>query len=167
MLRMLVALDNSLDVVLRGVVIVASAVVTLCLVGLVVCRFVFGISLMAAHEASLFAAMWLYMCGAVLASRRNEHLVVDILASNLSGRMKLAHQLLVSVLTVLISCFFIFWVWKMLSWGIKRPQTIPGLEIPLWAAQAPIGLAAASGLLYGFRDIVRNALALNRSTKES
>lgn len=167
MLRMLIAIDSGADAILRMIVVFASAVVTLCLVGLVICRYVFGISLMAAHEASLFAAMWLYMCGAVLASRRNEHLVVDILASNLTGRMKLAHQLVISVLTVVISSFFIFWVWKMLAWGLKRPQVIPGLDLPLWAAQAPIALAAIASLLYGLRDIIRTALALYQTSKES
>lgn len=166
MLRMLVAFDNCSDAVLRGVVFLASVIITLCLTGLVVCRYIFGISLVAAHEASLFAAMWLYMCGAVLASRRNEHLVVDILASNLNGRAKLLHQLVISVLTVIISSFFILWVWKMLSWGLKRPQIIPGLELPLWAAQAPIALAAVAGLLYGLRDITRTAIALYRSYNE-
>lgn len=167
MLRLLRSFDGSVDVVLRALVMAASAVITLSLTALVVCRYGFGISLMAAHEASLFAAMWLYMCGAVLASRRNEHLVVDILASNLAGRMKLLHQLLISVLTVIISCFFVLWVWKMLAWGMKRPQTIPVLDLPLWMAQAPIAFAAVAVLLYGLRDVTRSGLALIQTSKEA
>lgn len=167
MLRLLSSVDRTVDVALRALVMVASATVTLALTALVICRYGFGISLMSAHEASLFAAMWLYMCGAVLASRRSEHLVVDILASNLEGQMKRLHQLLISVLTVVISCFFILWVWKMLAWGIKRPQTIPVLNLPLWMAQAPIALAALAALLYGGRDVIRATLALAHPPKES
>lgn len=166
MLKMLSSLDRSVDLVLRTLMIVASATVTLALTALVVSRYGFGLSLNAAHEVSLFAAMWLYMCGAVLASRRNEHLVVDILASKLQGRLKLLRQLLISVLTLVISGFFVLWVWKMLAWGMKGPQTIRVLDLPLWTAQAPIALAALAGLLYGLRDIIRAALALARVSKE-
>jgi len=167
MLRLLSSIDHAADVTLRALVIAASATITLALTALVIGRYGFGISLMAAHEASLFAAMWLYMCGAVLASRRSEHLVVDILASKLEGRLKRLHQLLISVLTVVISCFFILWVWKMLAWGIKRPQTIPVLDLPLWTAQAPIALAALAAFLYGLRDVIRAALALAQAPKEN
>lgn len=166
MLRVLSSVDRAADVVLRALVMAASATITLALTALVVCRYGFGISLMSAHEASLFAAMWLYMCGAMLASRRSEHLVVDILASNIEGRIKQFHQLLISVLTVVISCFFILWVWKMMAWGIKRPQTIPVLNLPLWTAQAPIALAALAVFLYGVRDVIRAGLALVQAPKE-
>ena len=141
--------------------IVTSAVIVLALVILVVLRAGFDISLSGMHETSLFAAMWLYMGGAVLASRRSEHLVVDFLAGALtSPRAKALHDVMISVLTLLVVAFFAQWVWGMFAWGLKRPQIIPVLNVPLWWAQAPLALMVVSAALHGLRDLVRAGLAL-------
>lgn len=161
MLGFLKLCDRGLDGLLRILVIVTSAVITLALVALVILRYFFDLSLVGMHETSLFAAMWLYMGGAVLATRRREHLVVDFLAGSLqSPRAKALHDLLISVLTLVVVVFFAQWVWGMFAWGMKRPQTIPVLNVPLWWAQAPLALMVVSAALYGLRDLARAVCAL-------
>ncbi|WP_347140670.1 TRAP transporter small permease [Paracoccus sp. SSK6] len=168
MITFLSIADRALAWVLDLIVLATSAVVTLALVSLVISRFFFGYSLVGMHEASLLAAVWLYMAGAVLASRRNEHLVVDFLATSLSSsRAKAAHSLVVSILTLIIAGFFAHWVWKMLAWGMKRPQSIPVLDIPLVWAQMPLALAAFCAMIYALRDIARAALQLSYLRKEA
>lgn len=155
-ITVLSALDRLFDLVLRGLTLVTSAVITIALAALVIGRYFLGVSLVGMHEASLLAAMWLYMCGAMLASRRGEHLVVDILANALpSARSRHWHALLVAVLTLVIAGFFAFWVWKMFAWGFQRPQIIPVLNLPLWTAQLPLAFAALAGMAFALRDIAR------------
>ena len=48
----------------------------------------------------------------------------------------------------------------MFAWGLKRPQTIPVLGLPLWLAQAPLALAAVTAVLYALRDMARAVQAL-------
>ena len=168
MLRFLNLCDRGLNSLLSAIVLVTSAVVTLCLVVLVVTRYFFDISLVGMHETSIFAAMWLYMAGAVMATRKGEHLVVDIVATSLTTRRARAvHTLLIAALTLVIACFFAQWVWGMFAWGLKRPQTIPVLNIPLWLAQAPLGLMVFAAITYGLRDLVRAVLGLSRLAKEA
>ncbi len=153
--------DRGLSLLLQALVLLTSAAVTLALVILVICRYFFDISLSGMHEGSLFAAMWLYMCGAILASRRGEHLVVDFLATSLkTPRWKLLHALLIAILTLGVALFFSQWIYAMFVWGMKRPQIIPVLNVPLWWAQAPMGLMALCGVLYGLRDIARALVGL-------
>ncbi|QNQ64474.1 TRAP transporter small permease subunit (plasmid) [Brucella sp. 6810] len=167
MIPFLTAADLALAWVLRTIVLITSAVVTLALVGLVISRFLFGYSLVGMHEASLLAAIWLYMAGAVLASRRNEHLVVDFLATSLpSSRAKAMHGLSVAILTLIIASFFSHWIWKMLAWGVMRPQTVPVLDLPLVLAQAPLALAAICAIIYALRDMARAVLQLTSSCKD-
>ena len=168
MITFLTVADRALAWCLRAIVLVTSAIVTLALVALVIGRFFFGYSVVGMHEASLLAAIWLYMAGAVLASRRNEHLVVDFLTTSLaSPRAKALHGLVVAILTLIIAGFFAHWVWKMLAWGMKRPQTIPVLDLPLVWAQAPLALAAICAMVYALRDIAGAALQLTHSRKEA
>ena len=161
MLGFLNATDQAFAWLLRMIIYVTSAVVTLALVALVVARFFFSQSLLGMHEASLLAAMWLYMAGAVMASRRSEHLVVDFAATSLkSARAKAIHTFIVATLTLVIAAFFSFWLWKMFSWGMKRPQSIPVSNLPLWMAQAPLAMAAIAALVYSLRDMARAAIQL-------
>lgn len=156
MLTCLDAFDRACDGVLRFVILGTSAVLTLALTVLVICRYFLNISVVGMHDVSLLAAMWLYMAGAIAAARHNQQLQIDILALNLRApRAKAIHALVVAVLTVIISGFFAFWVWKMLAWGMARPQTIQALNLPLWVAQAPVAIAAIAAILYGLRDVVR------------
>jgi TRAP-type C4-dicarboxylate transport system permease small subunit len=167
MLAFLVICDRGLSGLLRALVIVTSAVITLALVTLVISRYFFDISLSGMHETSILAAMWLYMGGAVLASRRSEHLVVDFLAGALhSPRAKALHDLLIAVLTLIVVAFVAQWVWGMFAWGMKRPQTIPILNVPLWWAQAPLALMVVSAALYGLRDTARAILALRAAAQK-
>lgn len=155
------AIDRGFSVVLQALVLLTSAVITLALAALVVCRYFFGISLIGMHEASLLAAIWLYMCGAILASRRGEHLVVDMLANALpDARARNWHALLIALLTLGIAGCFGFWVWRMLAWGMQRPQSIPVLNLPLWVAQAPLALTALAAIAYALRDTLRAGTAL-------
>ena len=168
MLSFLKTCDRGLNGLLHALVIVTSAVITLTLVVLVICRYFLNISLSGMHETSLFAAMWLYMGGAILASRKKEHLIVDFLATSLkSERARALHDLVLAALTLVIVIFFAQWVWGMFAWGLKRPQTIPILNIPLWWAQLPLALMVVCGFLYGLRDLCKAVLRLNAAKAEA
>lgn len=168
MLAFLKICDRGLNGLLYSIVIVTSAVITLALIGLVVCRYFLDISLSGMHETSLFAAMWLYMAGAILATRKSEHLIVDFLATSLkTERARGWHDLVLAVLTLVIVAFFAQWVWGMFAWGMKRPQTIPILNVPLWWAQAPLALMVISAALYGLRDLVKAVLRLMAAKAEA
>lgn len=134
--------------------VVSTAAVTGLMAFLVVARYLLGLSVVGLHELIMLAAVALYMTGAVIASRKGEHLTVDWIASSISSpRKKALHDLLIAVLTLVITGFFITWAYYMFSWGIQRPQVTPSYRIPLWVPQLAIGLAAVACFCYGLRDI--------------
>ena len=65
------------------VAIAASVAVAGLMLFLVVARYVLGLSIVGLHELILASALLLYMTGALIASRRREHLTVDWLAGRL------------------------------------------------------------------------------------
>ncbi|RJE82080.1 TRAP transporter small permease [Paracoccus onubensis] len=135
--------------------VVSAAVLTGMMAFLVVARYLLGMSVVGLHELIMLSAVALYMTGAVIASRKGEHLTVDWIAGNItSPRKKALHDLLIAVLTTIITIFFIVWAYHMFSWGIQRPQMTPALRIPLWIPQLAIGLAALGCFCYGLRDIL-------------
>ena len=137
------------------VVIVANLTVTALILFLVLARFVLGWSVVGILELATLSAMWLYMCGAVIAARNREHLVVDFLSQALKNpRAKALHDAAVSAIMVVLSLFFIGLARDMVEWSIARPQTTAALSLPLMVPQSAIVLASGIFLFYALRDLV-------------
>ena len=146
---------------LDAIAVVTSLAVAGLMTFLVVARYILGLSVVGLHELIMLAAVALYMVGAVIASRRKEHLTVDWIAGAMTQpRKKAAHDLLVATLTIIITTFFMVWAYWMFSWGLKRPQTTPAYQIPLWIPQMAIGLAAVGCFCYAVRDFINALLRL-------
>lgn len=143
------------------IVILANLAVTGLILFLVLARFVLGWSVVGVLELATLSAMWLYMCGAVIAARNREHLVVDFLASSLkSQRSRKLHELAVSAIMVVLSFFLIGLARDMVNWSIARPQTTAALSLPLMIPQSAIVLASGLFFIYALRDLVIAAMAL-------
>ena len=69
--------DRGLMRLLSAIIIFTNLAVTGLVLFLVLARFVLGWSVVGVLELATLSAMWLYMCGAVVAARNREHLVVD------------------------------------------------------------------------------------------
>jgi len=156
-------LGGAIAVTLDVIGMAASAVVVGLMFFLVVARYLLGLSVVGLHELIMLAAVALYMTGAMIASRKREHLTVDWIAGNIvNSRTKAAHDLLIALLTVVITCFFMVWAYYMFTWGMKRPQTTPAYQIPLWIPQLAIGVAAVGCFAYAIRDALQALLCLKR-----
>ena len=143
------------------VALVATIAVAGLMLFLVVARYVLGLSIVGLHELILIAALLLYMTGALIASRRREHLTVDWLEGRLrSPRARAAHGGFVALVTVIVAGFFLVWSGYMIAWGLERPQATPAYRIPVWITQVPILVAALGCLAYALRDLARSARRL-------
>ena len=83
MIRFLTAFDATVGKVLNAIVLVSSLLIVGLMLFLVLGRYVFGWSVVGTLELVMLFGMWLYMMGALIASRKNEHLVVDFLEREL------------------------------------------------------------------------------------
>jgi len=161
MVDLLRKLDAGLIGILNVVVIVMSLAITGLILFLVLARFLLGWSVVGVLELATLSAMWLYMCGAVVAARNHEHLVVDFLALSLKNpKHKALHTFAVSVVMVVLSLFFLSLANDMVAWSIKRPQTTAALSIPLIVPQSAIVLAAILCAVYAVRDAIVAAAAV-------
>lgn len=154
-------LDGAIMWAMGLVVIVTNLAVTVLILFLVLARFVLGWSVVGVLELATLSAMWLYMCGAVIAARNRQHLVVDFLSLSLrTPRAKALHDLAVSVIMVVLSLFFIGLARDMVDWSIARPQTTAALSLPLMIPQSAIVLASGLFIIYALRDLVIAARAV-------
>jgi len=166
MMHFFILLDRLSGRLLNILAVITSLILIVLILSLVVARYILGWSVVGVMDLVIIAAMWLYMTGAMIASRKNEHLVVDFVYQQLSSeRARAMHRMMIGIGTSIVCIFFIVWSWKMLSWGMRRPQTTPGLSIPLWLPQAAIMLAAVTCFAYAVRDTVQGFLQLKSGEK--
>lgn len=165
--RLLCGFDRRVGWVLEAAAFVASVLVVGLMLFLVLARYVFGWSIVGLLELIMVFGMWLYMLGALIASRRNEHLVVDFIELQITDRrIQLLHKALISLITFLICIFFVVLAWRMLAWGMRRPQSTPGMGIPLWLPQASIMVAAVGCTCYSLRDLICALAGIGRLKEE-
>lgn len=168
LLKLLHSLDRGLTGLMYAAIIISTAAIIGLITFLILSRFVFGWSVVGLLELSTLCAIWLYMTGAVLASRNKEHIVVDFTAQAISApRLRALHELAVAVIVLLLGIFVLSLARDMLGWSFRRPQTTPGLGIPLLAGQSAIVFAAAATTLYALRDVVAAILKLSHPNREA
>ncbi|MCZ4292269.1 TRAP transporter small permease [Hoeflea alexandrii] len=168
MVDLLRKLDAGLIGILNLIVIVTSLAITGLILFLVLARFVLGWSVVGVLELATLSAMWLYMCGAVVAARNHEHLVVDFLALSLKNpKSKALHTFAVSMIMVVLSLFFLGLANDMVAWSIKRPQTTAALSIPLIVPQSAVVFAAVLCTVYAVRDAIVAAAAVFGKTNQN
>jgi TRAP-type C4-dicarboxylate transport system permease small subunit len=155
MRQLFLTFDRGLMWLLSVIIIVTNLAVTGLVLFLVLARFVLGWSVVGVLELATLSAMWLYMCGAVVAARNREHLVVDFLPQSIANpKHKALHEFAVSLIMVVLSLFFISLAKDMVDWSIKRPQTTAALSLPLMIPQSAIVLASILCAIYALRDAV-------------
>lgn len=159
--RAIVTLGKGVAWLLDAAAFVSSVLVVGLMLLLIAGRYLFGWSIVGLLEVIMMCGMWLYMLGALIASRRKEHLVVDFFAQKFGdGWAREAHKLLVGCVTFAATAFFTLLAWRMLQWSFDHPQTTPGMGIPLWIPQSAILVAAVGSGLYALRDIVLAGFSL-------
>lgn len=160
---MSMSISNVTTKVLETLIVLCSICIVGLMVLLVASRYV-GMSLMGVLEVVMVFAVWLYMLGAILASKNNTHLEVDLLALSLKGTKAISyHKIYVSLVTVAVTFLFSYLAYKMVMWGINLPQSTPALSIPLTLPSSAILVAALACLAFALRDLYLSIISRIRS----
>ncbi len=155
MAELLKQIDRGFLKLLNAIIIFSNLAVLVIILFLIISR-VFGWSVIGLLELATMSAMWLYMSGAILATRNREHLVVDFLSMRLTNpKVIAAHNLIVALIMLVLGIFFISLANDMLAFSIKRPQTTPALSLPLLLPQSAIIAGAIFTTAYAVRDLVQ------------
>lgn len=137
--------------------------ITVLMMALIVARYA-NISVIGIFEIISLFAIYCYMVGAVIASRRGEHLRVDWLETQLKSPRLLAWQALaIAVCSAVTMAIFVYWSYRMMKWGFARPNFTPKFRIPMYVPQTALVIGSLGCLAYALRDILRALSRLRRA----
>ena len=118
--------------------------VLICLVALgqfvqVITRYVLEIPVMGLEESLLYPTPWLYMLGAVNASRENTHIRANVLEIFLSSERQ--HQVLAiisEVISLAVGLWLTSWAWDFWKYSQRVWRESPTLYLPTFYVDAAL-----------------------------
>ncbi|MDZ4394222.1 TRAP transporter small permease [Cypionkella sp.] len=129
----------------------------------VITRYVLQIPVMGLEETMMFPTLWLYILGAVNASRENTHIRANVLEIFLTTVT--AHRVLAivgEVISLIIGIWLTTWVWDFTRYSWRVWKESPTLYIPtfygdvaLMAGMVLMMLWSALHLMRHIRDLVK------------
>ena len=139
-------IDRAFDGIARAIeLVLAFAFILAVLLNFsnVVGRYLFGISLLGSDEVQVFIMVGMTFLGAVVVTRRNHHLRMDVLVQFMPPRMRGALRIVEQLLLAALACFVLtqsyFYARQMFRIG--RTSDMAG--VPMWIPHGTVALGFA------------------------
>lgn len=127
----------------------------------VMTRYVLEIPVMGLEETMLYPTLWLYMMGAVNASRENTQIranVLEIFIKSERGHAILA--LIGEIISLVVSLWLLWWAWDFTRYALRVWKESPTLYIPTFYGDVALVIALALMTLFTAWHLWRHAHAL-------
>ena len=130
--------NAALTLILSGMILLASARIFL--------RIFMHSGIPWGNEALQLMVLWVAMLGAVVASRENRHISIDVLSSVLPEALKVWSAALVHAFTAVVSLSLAWYSWEFVAQSWEYQDRL--LDLPAWLFQSILPIAF---LLIGYR----------------
>lgn len=146
-------LDSIIGAIIKPIIIAASLFIAITLTIGIICRSL-NIPVFGLEELILMSVIWLYMMGAVLASRDKTHLSADFFQAFCKNKkvIKWVH-LLANIISLAMAVLFISWAYALVSWAFQKGQVSPVFGIPMYLSQGGLFIASTLLTFYLIRDL--------------
>ncbi|MEX0303390.1 MAG: TRAP transporter small permease [Leisingera sp.] len=138
----------------------------ICLVALgqfvqVVTRYLLQIPVMGLEETMLYPTIWLYILGAVNASREDTHIRANVL--EIAIKTERGHTVLAvigEIISLTVGLWLLSWAWEytMYAWRVWKES--PTLYLPTFYSEAALVAGLALMMLYTAVHLLRHVNAL-------
>ncbi len=127
----------------------------------VITRYILEVPVMGLEETLLYPTVWLYMLGAVNASRENTQIranVLEIFIKTERGHALLA--LIGEVISLIVLMWLTWWAWDYTRYAWRVWKESPTLYIPTFYGDAALMVSLSLMLLYTLWHLSRHLRAL-------
>jgi len=115
----------------------------------VITRYVLQIPVMGLEESMMFPTLWLYILGAVNASRENTHIRANVLEIFLkTPRQQTWLAIVGEIVTLIVGLWLLTWAWDYTRYAWRVWKESPTLYIPTFYADVSVLVGLSLMLLY-------------------
>lgn len=127
----------------------------------VITRYVLQIPVMGLEETMLYPTLWLYILGAVNASRENTHIRANVLEIFL--KTDRAHTILAivgEVISLIVGLWLFSWAWDYTRYAWRVWRESPTLYIPTFYSDVALVVGSGLMMLYTAMHLLRHIKTL-------
>lgn len=115
----------------------------------VITRYVLEIPVMGLEESLLYPTLWLYVLGAVNASRENTHIRANVLEIFLKTKRQVVGLAIVGeVLSLVVGCWLTYWAWDFTKYSLRVWKESPTLYLPTFYVDVSLFIGMVLMMLY-------------------
>lgn len=128
----------------------------------VITRYVLQVPVMGLEETMLYPTLWLYILGAVNASRENSHIRANVLEIFLkTPRQHAVLAVIGDVLSLVIGIWLTTWAWDFTRYSWRVWKESPTLYIPTFWSDVALFTGMTLMMLYTAMYLVRHVRELS------
>ncbi len=123
----------------------------------VITRYVLEVPVMGLEETMMYPTVWLYILGAVNASRENSHIranVLEIFLKTDRGHTILA--IIGEVVSLIVGLWLLSWAWQFTQYAWKVWRESPTLYIPTFYFDVALVVGLALMMVYTALHLIRH-----------
>lgn len=128
----------------------------------VITRYVLQIPVMGLEETLIYPTLWLYIAGAVNASRENTHIRANVLEIFLKTEQQ--HTILAilgEVISLIVGLWLLSWAWEYTSYAWRVWKESPTLYIPTFYSDVALLVGLILMMAYTTLHLVKHVRVLN------
>ncbi|MGG7645038.1 TRAP transporter small permease [Rhodovulum sp. YNF3179] len=115
----------------------------------VVTRYILQVPVMGLEETMLYPTLWLYILGAVNASRENTHIRANVLEIFLkTDRQHTILAIVGEVISLVVGLWLLSWAWDFTRYAWRVWKESPTLYIPTFYSDVALVIGLALMMLY-------------------
>lgn len=153
------AFINTVDVILRWLLVALAVFMVLTVTWQVVSRYVFRAPSSLTEEIARYQLIWLGLLGAVYTFRNRMHVGIDIFIGNWKGRKRIAAEVISLVSCLVFACVILIWGgMRLVALTHELNQTSAALGVRISYVYSIIPISGCLWVLYGLYylfDIIR------------
>lgn len=154
-----------MDSVFRYSLTALIGIVALAQFAQVITRYILEIPVMGMEELMMYPILWLYMLGAVNASRENTHIranVLDVFITDPRKQAKLS--VIADVLSIIVLLWLIYWAWDFTQYIMRVWKESPTLYLPTFYADISLMICLLLMTLFTLLHIARTVQNIRQNT---
>ncbi|MBK5933722.1 TRAP-type C4-dicarboxylate transport system permease small subunit [Rhodovulum imhoffii] len=132
----------------------------------VVTRYVLQVPVMGLEEAMMYPTIWLYILGAVNASREDTHIRANVLEIFLKAPWQHRLQAIVAeTVSLVVGLWLLYWAWDFTKYSWRVWRESPTLYIPTFYADIALLAGLALMMVYTALHLVRHVRSLRHGER--
>jgi len=127
----------------------------------VITRYVLQIPVMGLEETMLYPTIWLYIFGAINASRENTHIRANVLEIFL--KTERGHTILAivgEIISLIVGLWILSWAWDYTKYAWRVWRESPTLYIPTFYSDVALLVGVTLMMVYTTWHLIRHILTL-------